>query len=171
LDWLYIWDFRAGLGDWELQADVFRDATYGLWANSINQNDNRCPVAANIQFDQINNGSSLMLAGVVVEFLGDDNMDDNFVYFGHNNVTLVGPVQIGAVTGDAPCTPGTHTIVNYGYDLMTTVDIRFRAYLYAYHEDTEEHPDVVASSHRIVGVMFGGNGPGPLANPPVYPPP
>jgi len=171
LDWLYIWDFRTGLGDWVLVAGAHQDATFGLWADSMNGIDNRCPVGAYIDFDQINNGSTLMLAGVVVEFLGDDNMDNNWVYFGHNNVTLVGPDQIGAVTGDAPCTPGLHTIVNYGYDLMTTVDTRFRSYLYAYHEDTVEHPDVVASSHRIVGVMFGGNGPGPLANPPVYPPP
>jgi len=171
LDWLYIWDFRDGAPGWTLGSDNYIDAAKGLWSYSVNGVDNRCPVYAYIDFDQINNGSTLMLAGVVVEFLGDDNMDNNFVYFGHNNLTLVSATEIGAVTGDAPCTPGTHQIVNYGYDLMTTIDTRFRAYLYAYHEDTVEHPDTVQYSHRIVGVLFGGNGPGPLSNPPVYPPP
>lgn len=170
-DWRYIWDFRNGQQGWTLGTNTHVDTTYGLWGDSMNGISNRCPIEAYINFDQINNGSSLMMAGVLVEFLGDDNMDNNFVYFGHNNLTLVGPDQIAERTGDAPCTPGKFEIVRYGYDLMTTVDTRFRAYLYAYHEDTVEHPDVVASSQRVVAVIFAGNGPGPLATPPVYPPP
>jgi hypothetical protein len=171
LDWLYGWDFRDAQGDWYLNDAAWHryESGVGFWAKP-STTDNRCSINVRLTLDQINNGSTATWVAVVLETLGDENWDNNYVFAGVQGATDLMYADVIAKTGENPAIPGFHQIGAPTANPMSAGDVLLQIQMAAYHPDPgNQHPDEYAYSQRIVAFAIGGTGPGPLASPPAWP--
>lgn len=171
LIWYYEFDFRAATV--HPSVDLIWDTTayhapgIGIWANcGPTNNDNH--VYLTIEFDQINNGSTLTYVHVIFRVPNVSNNifntgNGNFVKI-HNTSHLVLADLIAAM-GD-PALPGQYAFTRQVSDALSADDVRCEVDINGYHVTGGQLDDLVTNSYQIIGIAIGGTGPGPLSNPP-----
>jgi hypothetical protein len=170
-DWLYGWDFRDAQGDWYINDPSWGRYTEGsgFWAKP-STTDNRCSINVRLSLDQINNGSVCTWIGIVLETLGDENFDNNYVFSGVQGATDLTYADVVALTGENPALAGVFVIGSPTNNPLGSGDNLLQCQIAAYHPDPgNQHPDEIAYSQRVLAFAIAGTGPGPLATPPVWP--
>lgn len=164
-DWRYVYDFRDGVGAWNLSASTHQDPAYGLWGDGSGDVNNRTTPEATLQFTDVANGSTLQCIGIVVDMLGaPENIDNSQVWVGTDDTIHIGGDQLVLVTGDNPTTPGQHQVVVFANNGLGSLELQFKVKLFAYHETDHVRDNTVENSQRIVAVLFAGSGPGPMVS-------
>jgi len=165
MPWRYVYDFRDGLGSWTQPAGSHQTAGIGLWGDGSGTVQNRTLVEANLPFTDVSNGSTILVCAAVIEFLGGvENMDDSQCWFGTDDTIHIGGAQIDPVAGNDPTIAGQHLVVSWLSNGLGSLEQSFKVKLAAYHADTVVHPNEAAYACRIIGVMYAGTGPGPMAS-------
>jgi len=165
-DWRYVWDLRDGVGNWTIGSSNHWEDGVGVWGDS-GTTSNYVNILLTQAIDQLNNGSTINLVGVAFELIGDENYDGNECQIGTEDVQLMTSLDWIAMTGNNPTTPGFYSFVKAASDPLGGTETQLRANIRCYHpEPGVQHPDELAYSHRMVGLLFAGSGPGPLSSPP-----
>jgi hypothetical protein len=166
LAWRYVWDLRAGVGNWTIGTSNHWEDGVGVWGDS-GTTQNYVNILLTQAIDQLNNGSTITMIGVAFELIGDENYDPGECQIGTEDVQLMTSLDWTAVTGNNPTVPGFYQFVKGALDPLGGTETQLRANIRCYHpEPGVQHPDELAYSHRMVGLLFGGTGPGPLSSPP-----
>ncbi len=155
--WRYVFDFRASQHGWILEDSNTRwTAGLGLWAeNQVTEHKAR--IFADKLIDQVNNGSTITLVGIVWQMIGDETYQGTFS-IGTNVLSLVPLSDLQAISGDAPANAGTYTLVKPVTDALGADEDHLKVYI-----ECEHLTDV---SQKVIGLLFAGTGPGPLSTPP-----
>ncbi len=152
-DWRYVYDFRASQHSFTLtDPHTVWTAGLGLWATNL-VTGHRADIEATLDFDNVNNGSTLTLVGIVVQTIGDDEYDTN----PDTGTNITAPITLAdmvPITGNAPANEGTYQIVK-----PCTVPLGATHTLFKVHNFMEHTTDV---SQKVVAIFFAGSGPGPM---------
>lgn len=151
-DWRYVFDFRDSENGFTLLNATKRDSS-GLWAtNQIT--DNKAFIDTYRSFDNIDNGSTVRMAGIVFRMLGDEGTLASGTRIGTDDHSFIGQTQIIGAAGDLPANAGTYQVAVAVNQALGSGTNKFLAQLQCSH--------ATAVSQRILAVMFAGTGPGPL---------
>jgi len=155
--WRYVFDFRTSQHGWTLVDSNTRwTAGLGLWAEN-QVTEHRAKIDAELLLDQLNNGSTIELIGLVWVNIGDENYEPTF-NVGTDEVNLIPQSDLLALTGDNPATAGTFTVYKSVSDALGLTEDHFHIVMEAGHAT-----DV---SQKVIGLLVAGSGPGPLSTPP-----
>jgi len=150
--WRYVFDFQTGTNGFVLDGSGTHQNATGLWAdNQIT--DHIANIVANLDFDNVNNGSTLLLVGLIWTNVGDETWNSQ-VKCGVNNLDPIGMADLVNLGGTAPATPGTFTVIASVNHALGAGDDQFRLQLQAEH--------LTDVSQKLVAVLFAGSGPGPM---------
>ncbi len=152
-DWRYVYDFRTSQHGFTLtDPHTVWTTGLGLWATNL-VTGHRADIEATLDFDNIDNGSTLTLVGIVVETIGDDEYDTN----PDTGTNITAPITLAdmvPITGNAPANAGSFQIVK-----PCAVPLGATHTLFKVHNFMEHATDV---SQKVVAIFFAGSGSGPM---------
>lgn len=150
--WRYVYDFRTGANGFTLVGNTHQNGT-GLWAEN-QVTDHISVVVANRALENINNGSTLLMVGLIWTNVGDEVWNTE-VEIGVNNFNGITMSDVTAMGGTNPATAGTFTFIKSVNHALGAGDDEIRLQLQAEHAT-----DV---SQKLVAVLFAGSGTGPMS--------
>jgi len=152
--WRYVFDFRTGDNGFTLDpAYTHQTNGVGLWADN-QVTEHRANINAQLPFDNVDNGSTIELIGLLWANVGDEGWMSSGTHVRVNTEDWIGDDQIIDLGGNGPATPGSFTFIVSDIHPLVAGDVHFDIGLQAEHDT-----DV---SQKLIAVLFAGSGPGPM---------